>query len=268
MKRSVCAGCNSKEWIIRTLWRKKRNAMLQPLLLLTTLVAVLMGVGCASTPRYNPFKIPQDEFYSKIKTIALAQIRVPRDLEDPTPVRSRFESLIDAKLREAGFSTVPSRELEAIFDKVAQQKGGLFDPVTGKPDEARVKSVWENTLLLMRERFNADSVLLPRIEVVDAEFYEGEANWDGANEWFTSRERNGSIRALSLVVVIKDASGLDVYIGRGGIQVASKISGGKFVLLPRAELFANQERNVAAVNVALNPLVRKPAPTGASGKKY
>lgn len=100
--------------------------MLQPLLLLITLVAVLVGVGCASTPRYNPFKIPQDDFYGKIKTIALAQVRVPRDLEDPTPVRSRFESLIDAKLREAGFSTVPSREFEAIFDRVAQQRGGTL----------------------------------------------------------------------------------------------------------------------------------------------
>ena len=50
---------------------------------LPILIVGLIQLGCATTAPYNPFKIAQDEFYAKTKTIALAPIAIPGDLENP-----------------------------------------------------------------------------------------------------------------------------------------------------------------------------------------
>lgn len=252
--------------------------MTRQFLLLATLAVALIGAGCATTPPYNPFKISQDEFHGKIKTIALTPVAVPRDLENPERVRAKFESLIEAKLREAGFSIVPARESGEIFERMTKQLGGFFDPVTGKRDEAKFKTAVEHTLRELGTRFNADALLYPSIVVVRAPFSVNRANWDGAQEPMITPGSYGSaligtVAALSLVVTIQDRTGAAVYINGGGIQVLTKIHKGgffqpeKFIPVPPIELFAYEERNVAAVNIALAPLVRQPVPTEESKPK-
>jgi hypothetical protein len=233
----------------------------------------LIGGGCATTPPYNPFKIAQEEFYGKIKTIALAPVGVPMGLEDPDPVKAKFESLVEAKLREAGFSVVSSRESAGIFESMNKQLGGMFDPVTGKRDETKFKTVREHFLREVQTKFKADAVLYPNIRVVTASFAGGQASWDGTKESLSTTEGfmglllvgqlRGTAPALSLVVTIEDIHGVDAYVNGGGIQLSSKISAGNFVPVPRNQLFNSDERNAAAVNFALGPLVRIPAPAGA-----
>jgi hypothetical protein len=46
-----------------------------------------------------------------------------------------------------------------------------------------------------------------------------------------------------------------MYVNAGGIQSLSKLSGNRFVNVPRSELFADEERNHKAVDIALNPLI-------------
>ena len=254
-------------------------------LFLTTLAAAFVGVGCATTaPPYNPFKVAQDDFYGKVKTVALAPVSIPGDLDDPDPVKAKFESLIEGKLREAGLSVIPSKEGEEIWKQMKEHLGGFFDPITGKRDEAKFKAAREYTLRELHTKFKADAVLHPRIQVVGAPWSGGTATWGGTTESIRSTgemivealplallgvgvTRHGSVPALSLVVVIEDIHGIDMYVNGGGIQVLSKISGGKFSPVPRPELFANEERNVAAVNIALGPLVTKSTPAGPPKEK-
>ena len=59
-------------------------------------------------------------------------------------------------------------------------------------------------------------------------------------------------------MTVEDTSGAAVYLARGGIQVLSKISGLKFVPVPVNDLLASEERNRAAVDLAVGPLVRRP----------
>jgi hypothetical protein len=61
---------------------------------------------------------------------------------------------------------------------------------------------------------------------------------------------SGAAPALSLVIAIKDMDYVDIYVNSGGIQLASKLSLGKFVPVPRNQLFANEEQNAATVNIA------------------
>lgn len=245
-------------------------------LLFITLAVALIGAGCATgPPPYNPFKVAQDEIYAKAKTVALAPVLVPVDIADPEPVRAKFESILEAKLREAGFLVVPPKEAGGIWKQMTEQVGGIFDPLTGKRDEARFKTVREHTLRELRTKFKADAVLHPSIVPVRAKWEGMTASWDGTEESIRSLgaviiealpyallgigvTREGTVGALSLGVVIEDIHGVDMYINRGGIQLLAKFSGGNFVGVPRHELFANEERNVAAVNIALGPLVTKP----------
>lgn len=246
--------------------------MLRQSLLTAALATTLIGGGCATTAPYNPFKIAQEEFYGKIKTIALAPVGVPRDLEDPDQVKAKFEPLIEAKLREAGFTVVPSRETAGIFEKMNKQVGGMFDPVTGKRDEAKFKTLREHTLRELESKFKADAVLYPNIRAGIANFAGGQANWDGASESLATTagfwgqlgvgQFRGTTGALSLIVTIENIHGVDAYVNAGGIQLISKLSGGNFVRVPRSQLFADEARNTAAANIALGPLVRTPAAAG------
>src|SRR5881392_2160571 len=63
----------------------------------------IVACACGSTQKpYNPFKVPRESFYPALKTVALAPVRLPGDLEDPEPVRALFAGAIEAKLRTRG----------------------------------------------------------------------------------------------------------------------------------------------------------------------
>jgi hypothetical protein len=243
-------------------------------LLISALAAALIEAGCATTAPYNPFKISQDEFYSRTKIIALAPVTIPQNLEDPEPVKAKLESLIEAKLRGAGFAVVPSRESMAIWKRMTEQVGGLFDPATGQRDESKFKVVRDYTLRELNTKFNVDAWLHPHVLVARAPWSGVTATWHGTTESIRATSElireslpwallgvgvttSGTIPALSLAVRIEDVNGVQVYSHEGGIQVLAKISGRTFVPVPRDALFANEERTVAAVNMALDSLIPK-----------
>jgi hypothetical protein len=231
--------------------------------LIATLVIVLISSGCATTTPYNPFKITEEEFYGKTKTIALAPVAIPEDLENKEQLKAKFEALVESKLQKAGFVVIPSREYAEIWDRMTKQMGGYFDPVTGRLDEAKFKAVKEHCLREMHTKFNADAVLHSGIRVVTAKFEQSKAVWHGTSESLSSVwatlfvTHRGTVPALSFGVDVEDTNGVDEYVNWGGIQVLSKISGGKLVPIAQNELLASEERNTAAVNIALDPLVRK-----------
>jgi len=176
-------------------------------------------------------------------------------------------------LSEAGFSVVPSKESEEIFSNMNKQLGGIFDPVTGKRDEAKFKAAREHALRELSTKFKADAVLSAGIIGGTARFGGGKASWWGTSESVAMSEGflaalqlgnvSGSIRTLSLAVSIENINGGDAYFNMGGIQLAAKFSGGQFVPVPRNQLFASEERITGAVNYALAPLAKKSAAPGA-----
>ena len=244
--------------------------MKRQIILLVIVVIVLMAVGCATTPPYKPFKIDQNKFYANTKTIALAPCWIRPDLEVSGQVIEKFELLIGDKLSEAGFSVVSSKHYRDIWKRMIEQMGGYFDPKTGKRDESKFKAVREHCYRELGRKFNSDAVLISRIMIIEAPFYQGfnnlVAQWGGAEEPFDIRHgairfldttiKSGTIPALSLGVIIYDIHGTTVYVNRGGIQVLAKYSG-SLVPVPKDELFVYDERNVAAVNFALEPLIQK-----------
>lgn len=237
-------------------------------LLILFLITAVIIISCASSTPYNPFKINKDEFNSKVKKIACYPVAIGVKLESTNEevVKAKFDSLIAQKLTKAGFFVVPSNEVAKIQETVKEQTGDLFDSKTGKPDSTKWESMRAQIREELKTKFNADVTLYPHIRVVKAGFSGGYAKWFGTSEslgpkgflkslFSLSRRYSGGVPALALFVQIDDLNGDNLYIKGGGIQVLHKLSGGSLEDIPAEELFAYEERNIEAVNIALDSLV-------------
>jgi len=237
----------------------------------TLLLLVVVG-GCATASPTSSFLIPEEQFRTRVKRIALAPIAVPPKLGVSEPTRLRFDALIEAKVQEAGFAILPARDWAEVFTREQQEVGGLFDPQTGALDEAKVKAALARTVEAIRGKFQMDAILFPRVHVVKASFTGAWARWDGVTDALTSGLSvmttsgiSGTVPALSLVVSVDGPDDeLALYRRAAGIQVLEKlaplterVSGKWFGPVPPGELLANEERNLAAVELALGPLLRK-----------
>ena len=230
------------------------------------LAMLLVACGTSQKP-YNPFKVPRESFYPGLKTVALAPVHVPSDLADPEPVKTRFAALISEQLKAAGLAVVSPEEVSPILAAKTKEIGGIYDPETGRVDEAKSKALEAAVLREVRSKFGADALMSPFIRVVTASLSHDTAAWDGTTQeagqggiWKAMlATHSGSIPALTLTVWLSGGEGQPLYAKSGGIQVLGKVSlQGHIGQVPRNELFADEGRNAAAVRIALDQLLHAP----------
>src|SRR5690348_8876577 len=142
---------------------------------LAALVAAGLGVGCAGHSHYDPFLVPQDRIYGSVKTIALAPVTEPDELGRADLTRGRFDSLIAAELRNAGFTVVPPEESAAIWKRLTDSLGGLFSAATGERDTVKLNVARSAAMAELHARFQADAWLHPGIVFASAKFDGGDA---------------------------------------------------------------------------------------------
>lgn len=226
----------------------------------------LVALGCATAPPYNPFHVPRHEFEARIRTIAVAHLVVPSDLEEPTVVAAIFEPLIVSKLEQAGFRTVDPDQVEQIWDRMTQQVGGYFDPMTGQRNQEAFDAVRRHTFNELESRFEADAVLHPTLLVVMANFSGGTAHWCGTSQGMQTAGRwvlealaggssSGTVAASCLGIHIEDTRGVSLYQHQGGIEILAELEATGFDPHSREELFLDAERNRRAVSLALDDLL-------------
>ena len=227
-----------------------------------------LGVGCAGHAPYNPFIVPQERIYGSVKTIAIAPVIAPSDLGSVDPSRGKFDSLIAGQLRSAGFAVVPPEESDAIWKRVTDSLGGLFNAATGERDTVKLNTARAVAMRELQTRFQADAWLHPHIVFASAKFDQGNAAWDGAKQSYQSFGKKfltalfgggtyGKTAALSLSVDLEDIHGKDLYTDEGGLQLYMVPSGHDWVKIPSRELYADPARNANAVRIALEPLVTR-----------
>src|SRR6266516_3311162 len=117
---------------------------------------------------------------------SLYPVTAPSDLGSVDPNRGKFDSLITAELRSAGFAVVPPNESEAIWKRVTDSIGGLFNSATGERDTVKLNAARALTMRELHARFQADAWLHPHIVSASAKFYRGNAQWDGAKQTYQS----------------------------------------------------------------------------------
>ena len=229
-------------------------------------------LGCSSS-RYEPFAVPEEQFFGTVNAIVLAPVAVPDDFEFAESTLVTIDSLVEAGLVAAGFVTVPSTSYDEVWSRILGQIGLLYDPETGAQDVEKLEIAREQLFVDLEEFYHPDAVLFPEIQIVDAQFTDGVAKWDGTSEpligfgsrifaaftaMFGANHPIGSVEALSLAVVVQDMSGEELFMNAGGIQVLQKLkSNGSFREVPEAKLLADDERNRKAVKRALEPLIKK-----------
>jgi hypothetical protein len=237
---------------------------------LAALAVAGLGVGCAGHTRYDPFLVPQDRIYGSVRTIAVTPIGTPNDLSSVDPARGKFDSLITAELRAAGFTVVPPDESAAIWKRVTDSLGGLYSVATGERDTIKQKVARAVTMAELRTRFQADAWLHLQIVIASAKFDRGDAQWDGAKQSYQSFGKKfltalfgggtyGKTAALSVSVELEDMLGKDLYVNQGGLQLYMVPSGQEWVTIPSRELYGDPARNANAVRLALAPLVTRAA---------
>jgi len=232
---------------------------------------ILITLGCATRAPYNPLKISKEDFKSNIKTIALAPITIPEEVDKlkQQQIKVKFESLIESKFRASGYVIIPSREFADISERLIKESGGFFDPTTGKRDEEKFKAAKEKTFREMQAKFKADAVLKSSIIVRQIHFYKNRAIWDGVDESvapvkaverFFTGQFDGIVPVLSFIVGIYDLNDIPLYTNIGGIQVLKRLSRGLIYveLLPinESEILTQEEKNIKAVDIVLNPLLK------------
>ena len=225
------------------------------LLLIASLTAGLC-CGCRPVPRSHTFVVPREQVYAEVARIALTPAVLGEGAEVPEEVLLELDSLIAAKVHDAGFETVPSVVHAEIWARVVEEVGGLFNPYTGVFDEERFQTAVQQLKKELQEKYAPDALLYPEIQVVEAEADYSHARWDGTSQSVGGRVA-GVFYALSLAVVIEDMDGVGLYLGRGGLELIERWdrSVGDYVSVPDSSLFLDRARIVNAVDLALGPIV-------------
>jgi PAS domain-containing protein len=212
--------------------------------------------ACGTQPSaYDQFLVPEQQVKDSIQRLVLAPVAVQTEIEVPESVLVRVDSLVEMRLLEAGFTTVPSQVYDELWTRLMEEAGGFYDPYTGERDDARFEAAVDQLKAELRTRFNPDALLYPEIWSVEARNYYGVARWDGMSQ---NAYRMGEfVRALSLIVIVEDLDGNEVYVNGGGIALtevfASEAKG--VVTASPAKIFEDPDRLDKAVDVALQPFV-------------
>lgn len=228
-------------------------------------LALLLS-GCASSQApYNPFRVPPEQWRGKVKIVALAPMYASRELENPNPATEKFLTMMKTELRGAGLTIIEPSEFKMIWDSMAAQVDGFYDPKTGQRDEVKLKAMRLHVYRELKGKFNIDALLFSYLTIVGAKLDHDEAKWDGVSQGAGKKaflkallgmSHYGTVPALSLQVNLSDTDDTDLYQNAGGIEVAAKIGpNSRFDPVPREELFTDEERNVRAVHLALDPML-------------
>jgi hypothetical protein len=228
---------------------------------------LLLVAACAAGPKIveegDPWQVDKDDFLRYAKTIGLADVYLPGGMQDPEPIKQNFSDVIETELRRMEYTVVRPQQYKTNWDRIVAELGGIEDTLAIGQNPRKIAQAMARTLEELEAGFDLDAVLIPSVVVVEAQFASGVAAWDGTrqpiktggaikNFWAGSPE--GTLGALSLRVTLVSPHGNTYYTKSGGIEVLSKLEGKEFVLVPRAELFTNQERIEESVAIALKPL--------------
>ena len=220
----------------------------------------------------SPFKVPREQILENVHRVVVgvcdtAVPPLPRDAAE------RYVPLVLAALKPLGWQTIQSIRACGAITEATRSAGGIFDPVTGALETARLSAVQRQAFASLEITPPPDAVLWVQVVPTNAQHHWGNVQWDGASEsaitlgpvrpgplLFGGTERpqvgDGVIHAASLTVALIDGNDHGLYANRGGIELLQQLKTNKaHVDLAPGELLRDEKRNEAAVAAALHDLV-------------
>lgn len=211
-------------------------------LALISLVAVACGGGMQQAGSF--WQVPPEQFFGTVKTIGVAPFWIYNDpgeprVADPAPVRALFDSLVAQQLRQAGYTVVWVPELREF---------------AAAPDLKNYKGERAQEVLLGRLAAvhpNVDAFLQPELSIAKAVVaFDGRyhAHFRGVTQSLPPGNYSGPLPAFAFCARLWNPRGVILFHGDGGIEVAN--------LAPKP--FADQDRNLNSVRIALGPILQRP----------
>lgn len=217
------------------------------------LVALTVLEATVAGPYSQPYRSHTVDT-TRVRVIALLPTSIPADAPNNVAGRPILDSLIQVVLTRAGFETVPPDVVEPVWRRLADSAHGFYDPATGE----FIADKWAAVSGAAARELGAWGILHPRVGVMPVTYLNGKpVEYDGVTERVTKQWGEGTVGALTLVVVVFDSSGVTVQCGRGGIQLLSK---GEFLNqnvrpVKPEKVFTDMDRDIAAVRRALGGLL-------------
>lgn len=195
--------------------------------------------------------------------LCLLPSRLPVSADDER--REDLERRVSERFTRAGMEIAPRDAMEKLIESVEARSGAVYDPLTGRLDEA-LFAQWEADLEgSAREELGCQGFL--HIGVLQVMAYYGGANaaWDGRRVMVNSGPRltlmvlggvmeYGWVPALSLVVEVTDLRRNEVAVRTAGIEPLQDFSLSRGNdLLPEDRWLRDEEQLEKALDSALGP---------------
>jgi hypothetical protein len=249
---------------LKILGTEKQRTMNRSRLIVLTGLTILV-IGCATDKRlYNPLKVPREEIQKHVKVVAVAPLSINEELPNAKPAHEEFAALLIAELNSIGFQTISPSEYEQTFNRLRDEAGGLFDPMTGKADKEKYQKIRELFRQELATNFHVDAIIYPEVITHSVQFNMNEAHWNGVREsilppglWAAAglvMSTHGDAPALSFCVTLEDMDGKHLYVDCGGLQLLKKTTGNVFVPVPVEKILTDHKRNANSVGIALSDL--------------
>lgn len=242
-------------------------------LMVTSMMAFVQGCATSGT-QSDPFTVEPADLATQIAVVAVAPVAMSAGVTVPDSTRAHIDSLVIGQFRGGGITVVDPAAYEALWAEVYESADPIFDSHTGERDEAAYQAAWADFYGKLATRYGATVVLFPEIWEVVADVVSGYATWDGASQNMASTGTHilavldaifpsdnggadilpyGYVEALSLNVVLEDATGAPLYTHRAGIEsLRKRISSDR---LAPSDVLQNWERLDDAVRRALGPVL-------------
>ena len=109
-------------------------------------------------------KFPRGQILARAHRLAVLPTAAPGAAAGgPEKAREVFDPLLETKLRDLGFETLPRDRVRAVYDEILAAHPGAYDLVEGRPDPRAVQGFLAHLRDALRARLEADSVAIPTI---------------------------------------------------------------------------------------------------------
>jgi hypothetical protein len=242
--------------------------------------------GSSLAEHDSPLQVPRAQILASVHRVVAGPL-ILNDFTPPPELAAQLRKLVHERLAPLGWEIVEHDQLNTMVFASARQKGGIYDPMTGKIDPERLHSAFRGAMQALALEPAPDAILTITLMRAMATQKNANATWDdtqqqamtlgpvkrgpklfGGTEDGTAGE--GAMAASSLRIVLRSTDGTILYDGRGGIELLQQLSLTRQFSYPRtdflqhltdrapSELFRDAERNAHAVDAALRELVMSP----------
>lgn len=237
--------------------------------------AIALLVAALAAPAradgYDPYRIARAQFREQVARLVLRPLVLPAGTPDAERVRSDFEALIADALTRRGYAVVSSRVFADTWQRFSGDLGGVFDPVTGRPDPKKYELAWQHSVRELERSHEVDAVLSAEIAIEPMAFGIGWWWWEAAGQplrWqghklpSAPNQQPQRVEGPYLGVVIQDRAQVPLYEGRLALAWSRIYLARGYEEVPPAELYADRARNREAVEQLLSVLVDRKAGDG------